>query len=609
MPYSGNTAYLPDQGGPSCPAGLHQSVRSTVARYRHQSTYLVQILREIQQEFGYIPEEAVDLVAGMLGIPRVIAAGVRGFYTFFHSAPRGEYEFLFSDNITDRMLGKEDLLQRLCNRLWLEPGRVSEDGLVSAGSTSCIGMSDQGPAALLNGLPLTRLTRERIDLICEWVRGRKPISEWPREFFAVTDNLWRKDILLEGEFSPGSAIRAAMEQGPDGAWAQIDRSGLRGRGGAGFKTAAKWNLCRNAQGGERYVVCNADEGEPGTFKDRVLLQQYADLVFEGMTVCAAVIGARKGFLYLRGEYRYLLDHLAAVLERRRRENLLGDRILGHPEFRFDIEIHLGAGAYICGEESALIESLEGRRGVPRKRPPFPVTRGYRGEPTVVNNVETFACAAKIVLHGGEWFAARGTEKSPGTKLLSISGDCRWPGVYEFPFGVPVREVIGACGAGNVRAVQVGGPSGTTIGEAEFDRRIAFEDLATGGSVMIFDYSRDLFEVAHNFAAFFAHESCGFCTPCRVGTTLMKNIMDKIASKHGTASDLAELESLGRLTRTTSHCGLGQTAANPIVDTIRKFRGDYDKRLKTQAFEPAFDLDRALETARKITGRDDEWAHL
>lgn len=601
---------------------LKQTVDWVAQHYRKDPNYLVQILLEVQDKLRCIPDMAVDLIAAALNLPRAHVAGVRGFYSFLHETPCGEFEILFSDNITDHMQGKEDLLAYLCGKLWLEPGKLSEDGLLTVASTSCIGLSDQGAAALVNGYPLTRITRQRLDVIVDLVRRRAPLTAWPREFFFVDDNIQRRDLLLQAECVPGSAIGACLERGAQETLAEIDLSGLRGRGGAGFKTAAKWSFCHGAVaeeegsvicdiGGhpERFVVCNADEGEPGTFKDRMLLQSYADLVFEGMTVCARIVGASKGLLYLRGEYRYLLEPLRGVLQRRRDAGLLGENILGKNDFSFDIEIHLGAGAYICGEESALIESLEGKRGVPRNRPPFPVTHGYLGRPTVVNNVETFAAAAKIALHGGSWFRTAGTAQSTGTKLLSLSGDCARPGIYEYPFGVSVRQILADCGADNTQAVQVGGPSGTCISECEFDRLIAFEDLATGGAFMIFNAERDMFEVAHNFTAFFAHESCGFCTPCRVGSALLEKGMEKIASGHATPSDLEEYANLAHLTHDMSHCGLGQTAANPYLQTLEKFRPAYNVRLKTQAFEPSFDLDQALEAARKITGRDDRAAHL
>ncbi|MFZ2524927.1 MAG: NADH-ubiquinone oxidoreductase-F iron-sulfur binding region domain-containing protein, partial [Candidatus Ferrigenium altingense] len=357
------------------------------------------------------------------------------------------------------------------------------------------------------------------------------------------------------------------------------------------------------------VVCNADEGEPGTFKDRVLLTRQASLAFEGMTLCALAVGAQQGFLYLRGEYRYLLEPLQSVLQQRRNTNLLGKNILGQAGFDFDIEIHLGAGAYICGEESALLESLEGKRGVPRSRPPFPVTHGYLQQPTAVDNVETFCSAALAIQMGAENYRAIGTEKSSGSKLISVSGDCPRPGIYEYPFGVSVREVLQDCGAANARVVQVSGPSGVCVAESEFDRKLGFEDLPTAGAFMVFDDSRDLFEVARNFVHFFAHESCGFCTPCRVGTALLKSTMDKIAAGLGTQYDLGEIEHLDHVLQTSSHCGLGRTACNPVLHTLKHFRPAYESRLKSLEFEPAFDLDGALARARQMTGRDDAGAHL
>jgi [NiFe] hydrogenase diaphorase moiety large subunit len=298
-----------------------------------------------------------------------------------------------------------------------------------------------------------------------------------------------------------------------------------------------------------------------------------------------------------------------VLARRRAENLLGSQILGQAGFDFDIDIHLGAGAYVCGEESALIESLEGKRGVPRNRPPYPVTHGYLQKPTTVNNVETFCAAALIARNGGEWYRSIGTAKSAGTKLLSVAGDCARPGIYEYPFGTTVRRVLEDCGAEHTLAVQISGPSGVCIDASEFDRRIAFEDLPTAGAFTVFDASRDMFEVARNYAHFFAHESCGFCTPCRVGTAMLRDTMDKVAAGQGTPYDLAEIEKLDKVLRMSAHCGLGHTACNPTLDTLKRFRPVYERRLKSLDFVPAFDLDGALATARRMTGRDDAGAHL
>jgi [NiFe] hydrogenase diaphorase moiety large subunit len=612
---------------------LEARVRRIAGRWAHDPARLLQVLREVQEDCGYVPPRALMLVARNLRLSYSRVAGVASFYSFLSTEPRGTYRVLFSDNITDRMQGSEALLDAMCHRLWAEPGKVSEDGLVSVGRTSCTGLCDQGPALLVNGRPVPALSLARVNQLCELILGVVPFGDWPADLFVVNDNVHRADLLLGHALQPGDPIRAAMQRGARGwtesaanerSWREgyvgaalgplatleeIKRSNLRGRGGAGFTTGIKWEACRNATGLARYVICNADEGEPGTFKDRVLLAGHADLVFDGMTVAAYAIGASQGFIYLRGEYRFLLEHLQAVLERRRAAHLLGTGIGGQPGFDFDIQVHVGAGSYVCGEESALIESLEGKRGVPRNRPPYPVTHGYLQQPTIVNNVETLCAAALIAVNGGDWYRGIGTLKSAGTKILSVAGDVARPGLYEYPFGVPIRQVLEDCGARGTQAVQVSGPSGVCIDSSEFDRRIAFEDLPTAGAFTVFDSSRDMFEVARNYAHFFAHESCGFCTPCRVGTAMLAATMDKIHDGNGTQHELAEMAQLNRVLHASAHCGLGHTACNPILDTLKRFRPAYERKLRSLDFAPAFDLDGALARARQMTGRDDAGAHL
>ena len=589
------------------------SINAVLARHDNDGTRLMQILRETQDALGWLAPATLTAIARGVNWPRAKVEGTAAFYSFFHTRPRGKFCVLWSDNITDRMLGNRELMAQMCEKLWLEPGRVSEDGLVSVNTTSCTGMCDQGPAVLVNYRAITRMDKQRVEQMAELIRSDTPLEQWPAAWFAVADNVRRTDILLGNVMAPGSALAAAMARGADAMLEEMRQSNLRGRGGAGFSTCLKWEACRQAplkEGQTRVVVCNADEGEPGTFKDRVLLAAHADLVFEGMTVAACAIGATQGFVYLRGEYRYLLEPLNAVLERRRQAKLLGKAVLGVAGFDFDIEVHLGAGAYVCGEESALIESLEGKPGRPRVRPPFPVTHGYLDQPTIVNNVETFASAALIALNGGAWFARIGTPKSTGTKILSVSGDVERPGLYEYPFGVTVQQVLDDAGAKHcVQGIQVSGPSGLTLTGDETHRRICFEDLPTAGAMMVFDCTRDMFEVARNFAHFFAHESCGFCTPCRVGTQVVARLMDKLAANRGSQYDINELFKMHRLMQGASHCGLGNTACNPVFDTLDKFRPAYERRLNSLDFEPAFDLDAALSQARQMTGRDDAGAHL
>jgi [NiFe] hydrogenase diaphorase moiety large subunit len=590
-------------------AALDTVLADILARHGRDPGRLLQILLDVQARFTRVPPEAVPKLAEALDLPIGEVESTVEFYSFLSRTPVGEYRILFSDNITDRMLGNQTIFDHMAKRLGVRAGKVSEDGLVSLDTTSCTGMCDQGPAILVNGIAITRMTLHRADQVCDLVRNRVPVEEWPADFFRVEHNIRRADMLLAADFTPGSAVKAAIAMGRDRFLEEMRISNLRGRGGAGFTTAVKWEAARNAAGDERYVVCNADEGEPGTFKDRVLMQYYPERVFEGMALAAYAIGARHGFLYLRGEYLYLRPQLEEKLTELRALGVLGRSIFGVDDFTFDIEIHMGAGAYVCGEETALIESLEGKAGRPRIRPPFPVTSGYRGRPTVVNNVETLSKVTEIALHGGAWYRGYGTKQSTGTKILSVSGDCARPGIYEYPFGVRISQVLEDCGAIRPRAVQISGASGQCLTPREFGRRIAFEDVPTAGALMIFGDHRDMFEVALNFARFFRHESCGFCTPCRVGTTIQAKIMDKIAAGHGTQYEMNELEHLHEVMRTASHCGLGQTAGQAIADTIAEFRGDYEKRLARKDFEPAFDLDAALARAREITGRDDADSRL
>lgn len=587
---------------------MQQFIKQIAQENDFKSTRLLKILRTVQAKYLHIPKEAIEQLASLLSIPRTQIQNVVEFYSFFHLEPRGKYDILISSSITDLMVGQEELINYFSEKLGVKIGEVRADGVVSLNNTSCTGMCDQSLAGLVNGYAITKLTKARIDEIVENVNKQLPLENWSRDLFEVQDNIIKSDLLLNQKPTKGEAINATFARGLMETLNEVEKSGLRGRGGAGYTTAWKWKFCHEENADQRYIVCNADEGEPGTFKDRVLLNSYADSVFEGMTVAATIVGATQGLIYLRGEYLHLYEKLEGILQARRDANLLGKNILQRG-FDFDIEICLGAGAYICGEESALIESLEGKAGIPRNRPPYPVTSGYLGKPTSVNNVETFLAAANIAVHGGEWFANLGTAKSKGTKILSISGDCAKAGVYEYPFGTTVREILNDCNASDVLGVQVGGPSGTFISNEELDRKIAFEDLATGGSFIVFNNSRNILDIVHNFSHFFAHESCGFCTPCRVGTSLLKKQVDKIVEGHGSAGDIVALEELCQIIKNYSHCGLGQTAANPVLTTLERYPELYQSMLKKISYEPGFDLDKSLETARRMAHRDDAHAHL
>lgn len=591
---------------------------AVLARWGHDPHALVQVLRETQAQTHWLPRDLLAHIAQALRLPLAQVEGVATFYRFFHIRPVGRLRVLFSDNITDRMLGSEALLARLCERLGVVPGQPDVQGRFSVDRASCTGLCDQGPALLINHHQvITRLDAARVDALAALMLSEVPVEDWPTDWFHVDNTVHRADVLLSGLPALAPALPVVLAREPQALIDELARAGLRGRGGAGFPTARKWQACRDADsdasGPQRCVVCNADEGEPGTFKDRVLLSEHADAVFDGMTIAARAVGAQQGWLYLRGEYRYLLPQLQAVLERRRASGLLGANAAGLAGLDFDIGIHLGAGAYVCGEESALIESLEGKRGTPRIRPPFPVERGYLGRPTVVNNVETFCAVAHIARRGGAWWAAMGTGASTGTKIHSVSGDCERPGLYEYPLGTPIARILADCGARDAQAVQVGGPSGTCVPASGFDRRIAFDDVPSAGAFMVFNHTRDLFEVARHFARFFAHESCGLCTPCRVGTELVVRRLDKLAQARGAGRgsvfDLERLHELDELLHSGTHCGLGASACNPLRDTLAHFGEVYASRTMTPQFEPEFDLDAELSAARRVTGRTDPGAHL
>jgi len=572
-------------------------VQSQLALYNNQPSYALQILRNLQLSQHYISQDDISQLSEGLGLARMKIQSKIDFYRFLHDKYVGEYEIYFSDNFTDQMLGNEKLFQLLCDLLFVKPGVTREDKRVMVDKTSCTGLCEQGPAMLVNGYAIGNLDVKRIKSIAEMVSRNISVDKWPAEWFVIEDTIHEKGPLLATESTPGAAIKNALELGGAGVIKKLKKSGLHGCGGAGFPAHLKWNIVRKSDEPERYLVCNADEGEPGTFKDRCLLNQYAETLIEGMTVGAATVGAKKGFIYLRHEYFFLYDKLQDTLQQRRDANLLGTNILGQDGFDFDIEIHMGAGSYVCGEESALIESLQGMRGIPRIRPPFPVTNGYFDKPTVVNNVETFCYAARILEHGPEIFTKGG--KSIGWKILSISGDCEKPGIYEIPLGIKIKKVIKKCNAANVQAIQVGGASGSLVSSEEFYKQISFDGSNTGGSFMIFNFDRDMFERAVNFTHFFAHESCGFCTPCRVGTKLMAQMAEKVTNGHGAHMDIEEIKDLNNLMTQASHCGLGKRAAVPMYETYIKFPESFRKRLTHDEYQPSFDVEAEIRRAKEI----------
>jgi bidirectional [NiFe] hydrogenase diaphorase subunit len=380
------------------------------------------------------------------------------------------------------------------------------------------------------------------------------------------------------------------EQTPQDVIELISASGLRGRGGAGFPTGLKWRTVAKGGGDRKFVICNGDEGDPGAFMDRAVLESDPHRVLEGMAIAAYAIGAHDGYIYVRAEYPLAIRRLTTAIRQAKQRNVLGEGILGTP-FSFNVEIRLGAGAFVCGEETALIASIEGGRGTPRPRPPYPAESGLWGCPTLINNVETFSNVAPIIRKGADWFASIGTEKSNGTKVFAIAGRVENTGLIEVPMGISLREIVFELGGGipdgrDFKAVQTGGPSGGCIPAAHLDSSVDYEALARLGSIMgsggmiVMDDTSSMVDVARYFMEFCMTESCGKCVPCRVGTAQMHGLLTKLSERRGSARDLELLEQLCELTAATSLCGLGQNAPNPVVSTLRYFRDEYEAAVTT-----------------------------
>ena len=594
---------------------MKKHITEICKQYQKDRTRLMDIVAAVQRKYRHVSNAAMGLIADELGIHLVEVRGLVSFYAFFSEQPKGEIIIRVCNDVVDRMKGADAVAQEFSRELGIGAGETSKDGKYSLEYTPCIGMCDQAPAVLINDIVHTNVTASQVKgIIDELKKNGDPkklvtaLGDGNNAHLSVRamvrNNIQKKGPVIFADHEAECGLKKAIEASPEAVLRLVKMSKLRGRGGAGFPAGMKWEFTRAAKGDRKFIICNADEGEPGTFKDRVLLTEKCDLLFEGMTIAAYAIGANEGLMYLRAEYAYLRDFLDQKLAERRTKGLLGKSIL-KSEFDFDIHIQMGAGAYICGEESALISSCEGLRGDPKTRPPFPAQKGYLGCPTSVNNVETLCCVPRILEKGASWFATIGTTQSSGTKLLSVSGDCERPGVYEWPFGIKLTELLKQVGAEDAQSVLVGGPSGSFIGPNDYDHKICFEDLATGGAVVIFGPQRDLLKIVQQYMEFFIEESCGYCTPCRAGNVILKNRLDQIIAGRGETADLLYLKELGKTIKKTSRCGLGQTSPNPILTTIKNFRSIYEDKMVRQkkGMQPSFDIHAALADAKRLTGRD------
>ncbi len=597
---------------------MNESDRSAIAavcaEYGNDPARLMDILRAVQAEYGRVSTEFAAQIAQTLDMALVEVESTVSFYSFFTEKQSGKIPIRLCDDVVDRMQGYDLVLQAFEEQLGIKLGETTSDGLFSLERTACIGMCDQAPAALIGDVVMTRITPSRArQAILELRRTHDPKRIVRRHgdgnnSHALVGSMVRNNVRCAGpvllsEENRGEAIAKTVALSPVEVIRAVKASRLRGRGGAGFPCGMKWEFARHAKGERKFVICNADEGEPGTFKDRVLLTERPNRLMAGLTIAGYAVGAEEGIIYLRAEYAYLKSFLDDVIQQRREDGLLGKNIGGREGFNFEIRIQLGAGAYICGEETALINSCEGQRGDPRNRPPFPAQEGYLGYPTVVNNVETLCCVAKILEEGAATFCSHGTVQSSGTKLLSISGDVDRPGIYELACGATVKDLLTMSGGSGAQAVLVGGPSGNFVPAADFLRTICYDDLATGGAFVVFGPERDLLEIVEQYMEFFVDESCGYCAPCRTGNLVLHQIMQRILEGKGSTDDLTLLEELGTSVRRTSRCGLGQTSPNPILTTLASFRELYEARVKGEedGLRRSFNLEDELSVSTALVG--------
>ena len=523
---------------------------------------LLPALHAAQRYYGWLPQEVATEIAKALQLPLADVHGVIEFYSLFYSGPIGKKMIRVCTDPACALKGADELLNHLCSHHGIEPGQTTADSDLTIERSPCLGLCEQAPAALIDDEAETNISIQMGAY--ELGRPRSIVYGSPR---LLTRNCGGGSTSLDsyGEYA---ALKKVQTMKPSEVVAEIKAAGLVGRGGAAFPTAIKWEGASNAEGDEKYVICNADESEPGTFKDRVLLLDDPHCTLEGMCIAAHAIGARKGYIYLRGEYPYILPVLEQALSEARGAGYLGEK--------FDIEIRLGAGAYICGEETALFESIEGKRGLPRIKPPFPTTNGLFDKPTVINNVETLCNVPLIIGMGADAYRKIGTEKSPGPKLFCISGDVAKPGLYEIPFGVTLRELLEMAGCDVFQAVLLGGAAGAFASPEHLDVRLTFEDLRAAGLplgsgvVMVFDQTRDLSDVLARLGKFFAHESCGKCYPCQMGTQRQMEILNRIAAGKMNVGDVERLQDVGWTMTDASLCGLGQTAASAVLSAMKQF---------------------------------------
>jgi NADH:ubiquinone oxidoreductase subunit F (NADH-binding)/NADH:ubiquinone oxidoreductase subunit E len=554
-------------------------VASAARQHGRDAESLLPILQHVQHSATHLSKQAIGAVSDQLGLPDAQSYGVASFYSMLSTEPRERDVIRVCDGPVCCLYGGEEIRIAFANN-------ATGNG-VYVERTSCLGLCDRAPAALVGLEPCGPINNVELGSIQKGWRGDTPTYPQQDGEVRVAMNRIGKidpdDIQSAIELGAYESLKSALESEPINVLDAVSKSGLQGRGGAAFPTGRKWQIVANASATPKYIVCNADESEPAAFKDRVLMEGDPHLLLEGMALAAYAVGSSQGYIYIRGEYETAERRLERAIEQAERAGWLGEKV-GGSDFSFAIQVHRGAGAYICGEETALLESMEGRRGEPRIRPPYPTTHGLHGLPTVVNNVETLCKVPAIVGLGPTWYQSLGNENSPGTKLFTVTGHINRPGVFEAPFGITLRQVIDQFGGemksgSTFKMALTGGAAGTIVGESALDVPLDFASQQHGvslgaGAILVMDQSVPVVRLLGWLLHFFESESCGKCTPCREGTQQAHEIVRRMQRGNGKHADVVQLVRLSKMLRLTSLCGLGQSVAWPIDSALNNFPDEF-----------------------------------
>jgi NADH-quinone oxidoreductase subunit F len=585
------------------PPLLEAKFTELLARYPVKRSALIPMMMYAQDQFGFLTDDLLEEIAKRIGFNLLEVTETLAYYSMLRRKPAGRYHIQVCTNISCMLRGGNEIYQHVQKRLGIGNKEVSPTGTFSLEEVECIGACTGAPAMQVNFDFYENLTPVKVDEIFEALQeGRKPKPE-PVTSGSVHERLPAEVPVISRRFGiPDSnkidvylahdgyqALERALKQmTPDQITEEVKKSNLRGRGGAGFPAGMKWSFVPKDPNKQKYILANCDESEPGTCKDRPLMEMDPHQLIEGMVIAGKAVGATRGYAYIRGEYRYVIDIMETAIAEAYAKGYLGKNVLGSG-FDFDLAAHTGAGAYECGEESALMESLEGKRGYPRIRPPFPAVVGLYGCPTVINNAETLSSVPAVILRGGEWYANLGTPKNGGTRLYAISGHVNRPGIYELPMGFNLKRMIeevagGIPGGKKLKAVVPGGSSCPLLSADEIDISMDFDSVAKAGSMLgsggtvVLDEDTCMVDFARRIMHFYAHESCGWCIPCREGTTWLRKLLDRFHEGNGRSEDIPLIDELSKNMLGRTFCPLGDAAAMPTISIVKKWRQEFEDHL-------------------------------